>query len=143
MEIRRIETEGFVRDEMPFVPAVTVRGGGTTVYLSGATAFPLVHSHPHREEELQVPDDIAEQTRLALDNLGLALAASGAGFEDVVKVVIYNTEMERQDAVNEVYRRYFPRGLPARSHVGVSRLVGRGLKIEIEAVAVVSEGRGD
>ena len=43
------------------------------------------------------------------------------------------------DVVNEVYRRYFPKGLPARSHVGVSRLVGSGLKIEIEMVAVVPD----
>ena len=138
MEITRVETEGFVPEEMPFVPAVKVRGG-TTIYLSGATAFPLCHSHPHREEELRVPDDIAEQARLAMENLKLALQASGATFDNVVKVVIYNTEMDQQDRVNEVYRSYFPNGLPARSHVGVSRLVGGGLKIEIEMVAVVPE----
>jgi 2-iminobutanoate/2-iminopropanoate deaminase len=138
MEITRVETEGFDPAEMPFVPAVKVRGG-TTIYLSGATAFPLVHSHPHREEELRVPEDIAAQTELTMENLGRALAAAGAGFEHVVKVVIYNTEMDQQDRVNAVYRRYFPTGLPARSHVGVSRLVGSGLKIEIEMVAVVPD----
>lgn len=138
MEITRIETEGFDPTEMPFVPAVKVRGG-STIYLSGATAFPLVHSHPHREEELRVPEDVAEQAALAMENLRRALAAAGAGFEHVVKVVIYNTEMDQQDQVNEVYRRYFPREMPARSHVGVSRLVGKGLKIEIELVAVVPD----
>ena len=138
MEITPILTNQFVPGEMPFVPAVSVRGG-STIYLSGATAFPLHHSHPHREDELRVPDDIGEQTRLAMENLRLVLEAAGASFDNVVKVVIYNTEMDQQNLVNEVYLSYFNGRLPARSHVGVNRLVGTDLKIEIEMVAVVPD----
>ena len=138
MEITRVQPEGFAEEEMPFVPAVMVRGG-STIYLSGATAFPLYHKHPHDEDELRVPEDIGEQTRLALENLRRVLASCGATFDNVVKVVIYNTDMDRQDTVNEIYRSYFTNGPPARSHVGVDRLVSSNVKIEIDMVAVVPD----
>jgi 2-iminobutanoate/2-iminopropanoate deaminase len=123
---------------MPFVPGMSVRAG-RTVYLSGATAFPLYHKHPHDEEELRPPQGIGEQTRIALENLRLVLEAGGGRPTDIVKVTIFNTEMEHQDEVNRVYTEFFGDHRPARSHVGVQELVGKGLKIEIEAVAVIDD----
>jgi 2-iminobutanoate/2-iminopropanoate deaminase len=127
---------GSAPEEMPFVPGMVVRGG-RTVYLSGATAYPLYHKHPHDEDELRPPAGIGEQTRVALNNLRLVLEAAGGKLTDIVKVTIFNTEMENQDEVNRVYVEFFGRHRPARSHVGVNRLVGKGLKIEIEAIAVI------
>ncbi|MYV97390.1 RidA family protein [Streptomyces sp. SID3343] len=124
-------------DAMPFAPAVVTRG--RTVWLSGATAYPLVHAHPHDEAELRVPAGIAEQTRACLDNLAVALRAAGGTTRDIVKVTIFNTDMDAQDEVNEVYAEFFGTHRPARSHVGVHRLVGPELKIEIEAVAVLDD----
>jgi 2-iminobutanoate/2-iminopropanoate deaminase len=125
-------------EEMPFVPAISVRGG-RTVYLSGATAFPLYHKHPHDEEELRPPPGIGDQARIALDNLRVTLEAAGGKLTDIVKVTIFNTDMGKQDEVNRVYEAFFGGHRPARSHVGVNELVGRGLKIEIEAVAVIDD----
>ena len=65
---------------MPFVPALKVRGAGTLLFLSGCTALPLYHSHPHVAEELTPPGDIREQTRRVLDNHRLVLEAAGASF---------------------------------------------------------------
>ncbi|MGW4235038.1 RidA family protein [Streptomyces sp. NPDC004980] len=122
-------------DAMPFAPAVVTRGN--TVWLSGATAYPLVHQHPHDEAELTVPEGIAEQTRACLENLLIALKAAGGDLQDIVKVTIFNTDMDAQNAVNQVYAEFFGQHRPARSHIGVNRLVGPELKIEIEAVAVL------
>lgn len=129
---------GSAPEEMPFVPGMAVRGG-RTVYLSGATAFPLYHKHPHDEAELRPPEGIGEQTRIALDNLRLVLGAAGGTITDIVKVTIFNTEMDSQDEVNRVYQHFFGSHRPARSHVGVDRLVGKGLKIEIEAITVIDD----
>lgn len=122
---------------MPFYPAVTTQG--RTVYLSGATAFPLIHKHPHDEAELRVPDDIGEQTRACLNNLKTALEAAGGQVTDIVKVTIFNTDMDAQDDVNKAYTAFFGDHRPCRSHVGVDRLVGSDLKIEIEAIAVLDD----
>ena len=40
--------------EMPYAPALLVRRG-TLLFLSGLTAAPVYHSHPHREEEFDLP----------------------------------------------------------------------------------------
>lgn len=125
-------------DEMPFSLAVSVGDDPRTVHLSGATAFPLIHRHPHDEQELRVPEGVYEQTVRTLENVAVALDSAGASPSDVVKVVIYNTRMDEQDAVNRAYLEFFGAHRPARTHVGVSRLVGEGLLVEIEVTAVVT-----
>jgi 2-iminobutanoate/2-iminopropanoate deaminase len=132
----KLVTAGADPAEMPFTPAV-VTTGGRHVWLSGATAFPLVHKHPHDEDELTVPSSIGEQTRACLENLRIAVEAAGGTVRDIVETTIYTTEMKNQDEVNHVYMEFFGEHRPARTHVGVSHLVGGNLKIEISAHAVI------
>ncbi|HET6314994.1 MAG TPA: RidA family protein [Chloroflexota bacterium] len=80
---------------------------GPLLSVSGATANPLHHKHPHDPEELTPPDDIREQTRRVMENLKLVLDAAGATFQDVVKVRKYLTRMDEQDAVWAVMKEYF------------------------------------
>lgn len=123
---------------MPFVLGYKVRNG-TTVYLSGTTAYPLVHKHPHDPEELRVPNSIREQTRRCLENLRIEIESAGGTIEDIVKVTIFNTRMDLQDEVNEEYTAFFGDHRPARSHVGVAELVGPDLMVEIEAIAFIDD----
>jgi len=60
-------------------------------------------------------------------------------FDDIVKTTIFNTRMDEQDRVNDVYISYFKSHLPTRSHVGIKDLVVPGLKVEIEAIALLPE----
>lgn len=134
-----IITAGADPREMPFSPAVVTRDSARTIHLSGATAFPLVHKHPHDENELRVPAGMYDQTVRTLENLRQALEAAGGAVADIVKVVIYNTDLSKQDDVNRAYVEFFGDHRPARSHIGVAQLVGSGLLIEIEATAVVDD----
>src|SRR5688572_16129834 len=45
---------------MPYAPGIVVRRG-QLVFLSGVTAAPVYHSHPHREEEFDLPATMREQ----------------------------------------------------------------------------------
>jgi 2-iminobutanoate/2-iminopropanoate deaminase len=135
--VKQFHSAGANPDEMPFSPAATTQG--RVIYLSGATAFPLIHKHPHDEAELAVPETIIDQTRAALGNLKIALEAAGGQVTDIVKVTIFNTDMDAQDDVNRAYLEFFGDHRPCRSHVGVNRLVGSHLKIEIEAIAVLED----
>ncbi len=123
--------------DMPFVPAIAVRGDHTVVYASGCTASPLYHSHPHVEEELRVPDEIRAQTRMTFENVQLVLKAGGAAIEDVVRATVYLTDRAEMDAMNEEYEKVFRPNLPARTCVIVSGLVAPNLKIEVEVTAVI------
>jgi 2-iminobutanoate/2-iminopropanoate deaminase/2-aminomuconate deaminase len=122
---------------MPFVPGIKVRNCGTLVFLSGATASPLYHKHPHDPAEITPPDDIREQTRRVMENLKLVLDASGATFRNVVKVTKFLTRMEEQDDVWAVMQEYFGDHLPTSTTVEVSGLVVPGLRLEVEMLAAL------
>ena len=79
---------------------------------------------------------VEAQTRQALDNLTAVLEAAGAGWEQVVKTVIFLADMSDFGQVNPVYGEYVADPPPARSTVAVKDLPLGGL-VEIEVVAVV------
>ena len=107
----------------PYSPAV---GVGELVFLSGQVALDA----DGRLAAITAPD----QTRKAMENMRLLLAAAGLTFENVVKTTIFLTDMEDFAAVNEVYGKFFTPPYPARSTVQVGALP-KNAKVEIEAVA--------
>lgn len=122
---------------MPYEPVVHVRAGGDLVFVSGATALPLYHQHPHEHAKLNPPDDVREQTRIVMDNLTRCLEAAGATWSDVVRTDAFLTDMEDQDAIGAVMGEYFRGDFPASTWVEVKRLVDPRLKLEMSAIAVV------
>lgn len=83
-----------------------------------------------------LPDGVEAQTRRVMDNLIIVLGELGLGLEHVLSARVFITEFERDyEAMNAVYKSYFPAGrLPARTCVGVTALA-RGALVEIDMVA--------
>ena len=81
-------------------------------------------------------EDVVAQTRQVFESIGAILAAAGCGFEDVVKVVIYLTDVGDRPKVNPVRQEVFGETRPASTLVEVPRLAVPGAKIEVECVAV-------
>lgn len=80
-----------------------------------------------------VGDTIEAQTRQALENIGLILAEVDRGFEDVVKVRSYLTDIQRDyDGFKSVYREFFAGALPAHTMLGVESLARETFLVEIE-----------
>jgi 2-iminobutanoate/2-iminopropanoate deaminase len=78
--------------------------------------------------------DAASQTHRALENINAVLESQGLSAANVVKTLIFLTDIENFKAVNEVYAKYFPEAPPARSCVAVSALPLGGA-VEIEVIA--------
>ena len=107
------------------------------VFLSGVTAAPVYHSHPHRDEEFDLPDSMREQARLTMENLKKTLAAAGCTFRDLVSATRYLTAVDEQDDLNRVWAEYLAGHLPSTTTVEVSRLATHPrCKLEISAIAV-------
>lgn len=81
------------------------------------------------------PEDVVDQTRLIMDNLGVILRDLGLGYADVVKTTIFLTDVGDFPLVNQTYGAYFQADPPARSTFQVAALPRPEFKIEIEAVA--------
>lgn len=105
--------------------------GGTTVYIAGQVAWDAGN-------DLVGRNDFEAQTRQIFSNLGAALGAVDAGFEDLVKICIYVVD---HDAVKlEVIRRvrddfFGDITPPASTLLGVAALAIPDLMIEVDAVA--------
>jgi enamine deaminase RidA (YjgF/YER057c/UK114 family) len=122
---------------MPYAPGLLVRRG-SLVFLSGVTAAPVYHSHPHRDEEFDLPSGMREQATLAMENLKKTLEAAGGSLSDVVSATRYLTDVREQDDLNRVWASYLGHHLPTTTTVEVSRLATHPrCKIEISAIAVV------
>ena len=78
--IKEIQTEPERVKDMPYAPAIRLEGVGDVLYISGATASPLYHKHPHEEHEHRHSGDIREQTRRAMQTIGAILAHEGLGW---------------------------------------------------------------
>lgn len=83
-----------------------------------------------------ITGSIGAQTRRAMENLGTILKSAGAGFDDIVKVTVYLTNMADFAEFNEAYGEYFSSQPPARATVGVAALP-KGARVEVECIAKV------
>ena len=108
------------------------------MFLSGVTAAPVYHSHPHRDEEFDLPATMREQAALTMDNLKKTLEAAGGSLGDLVFATRYLTDVKEQDDLNRVWGSYLAGHLPTTTTVEVSRLATHPrCKLEISAIAVV------
>jgi enamine deaminase RidA (YjgF/YER057c/UK114 family) len=83
-------------------------------------------------------DDFRAQATQCFENLNAALQDAGAGFEHVVKITNYFTDMADLQTFFEVRDKYVnTKAPPASTAVQVSRLAMPGAVFELESVAVV------
>ena len=90
----------------------------------------------------QIPEGIAEQTRLALRNLEAILTAAGASLSTLVKTTIFYRDVADFATINEIYADHMPDPPPARSAPAGVQLP-HGLLISIEAIATVTAAARD
>jgi 2-iminobutanoate/2-iminopropanoate deaminase len=85
-------------------------------------------------------DDTAAQFAQVLENLRRVLVAAGSSPQDVVKVTVFLTDVDDRPLINPLRQEFFGVARPASTLVEVSRLPVPGMKVEMEAVAVVRGG---
>jgi len=81
--------------------------------------------------------DVVMQTRQIFLNMKKILEAAGTGFEKVLKVTVYLTDVADRTKINPVRQEFFGASRPASTLIGVSELAIPGMKVEIEAVVAV------
>jgi enamine deaminase RidA (YjgF/YER057c/UK114 family) len=108
-----------------------VEGGNRVLYCAGQTALDGNAQPQHQ-------GDIRAQTTLALDNLEAVLKEAGMALRNVVRLVIYTTDVDAMIQNLDVLKaRLNAAGVtPAQTLLGVNRLAYPELLVEIEATAV-------
>ena len=103
---------------------------GNQVFVAGMTA---------RGNEF---DDVKEsgayeQAAAILGKIKHLMEAAGGSIDDVVKVVIYLTDINDREAVWKARREFFTEPFPVSTLFEVSKLVRPEMKVEIDAVGVL------
>jgi enamine deaminase RidA (YjgF/YER057c/UK114 family) len=106
---------------------------GRTIYIAGQLGL------DPSGKMAGAPGDFRAQATQVFENLKAALTAVGGGFEDLVKLNAYFTDIAAHIPVfREVRDRYVSKDTPPPSTaVQVSRLARDGFLLEVEAIAVL------
>jgi len=129
--LERPHPQGLLRN--PAYSHVVVASGARTIYTAGQVAI-------DEHGALIGAGDLAAQAAQAMRNVGLALAAAGASYANIVKITTYvvNYRPEHRAVIGQARAPFFAGGAPpASTLVGVSALALPEWLVEIEAVAVV------
>jgi 2-iminobutanoate/2-iminopropanoate deaminase len=89
-----------------------------------------------------VSGGIGPETRQALKNLGYILESAASSLDLVVKTTVFLRDIADYPQMNAVYAEYFTDRPPTRSAVQVAALP-KGAAVEIEAIAITAQPRGD
>jgi enamine deaminase RidA (YjgF/YER057c/UK114 family) len=120
-----------------FTEIVTVNGPGKTIYLAGVGAEDE-NAAAGAFAPIRHLGDPYEQCRYAYDKIKRALAAHGGSLADVVKQVVYVTDIRYQAAVAKCRREAYGNGpIPANTFLVISGLAIQGMLLEIDVTAVV------
>lgn len=82
------------------------------------------------------PNDIQAQTRFVFENIKKILAEGGATIDDVVKAVIYVTDISKFKEISAVRNEYFKTAKPVSTLVEINKTVKPGCDIEIEVIGI-------
>ena len=118
-------------DSAPYAYAAVVPAG-RAVFTAGACPLDA-------QGNVVAKGDVSAQARQAMANLRAALAAAGAGLEDVAKSTVYVASGQRGDLVAawDVVREEFGDHDAPSTLLGVSVLGYPGQLVEVEAVAAL------
>lgn len=114
----------------PYSPGITA---GNLVFVSGQSG-----RVPGTND---IAPDVEAQTEQVLKNIAAILEAAGSGLSHVIRCGVFLIDMAEFQKMNAVYERMFAGHRPARTTVEVAGLPGPGLRVEIDAVALIPERR--
>lgn len=102
------------------------------IYVSGVQP-------PKDDNHKVITDNIEEQSKLVFEEIEAILKLAGACLDDVIKAVIYITDMKDFDKISKIRGEYFRNSMPVSTLVEVSGMTRIGAKIEIEVTAIIKK----
>lgn len=106
----------------PYSPGIVA---GDFLYVSGQGA---------RDRDGKLPEAVDAQVRQTLENVKIIVEAAGMTMAHVVYSQVYLDSMAKYEAMDTVWKEYFPKAPPARAVLGVHRMP-TDTPVEISAVA--------
>ena len=134
-------SKDFIKDIVPddyktrgsYTPAKKIDlGSYYLIFVSGVQA-------PKDDKHSVATNDVEEQTKLVFEDIIKILHQADATIDDVVKAVIYITDMHDFDKISAIRAEYFKTAMPVSTLIEANRMTRDGAKIEIEVTAVIKK----
>lgn len=132
-KVQHINPDGLSKNPA-FSQVVTTHGKGKTIYVGGQDAV-------NAQGEIVGKGDIAEQTEQVMENLQVALSASGASFDNLIKLSIYIVQGQDLFRGFQASQKYLGNleNPPAITGLFVAALARPDYLVEVEAIAFIPE----
>ncbi len=125
--VQKLDYDGKPATGGGFITPLIINNG--VIYIAGQGA----HSHDPKGEFAM---EIGVHTQKVMDNVKKLVEAGGGTMDSILQLTVYLTKIDDYDGMNNVFKRYFPNGGPARTTVAVAALPGQSL-VEINCTAAV------
>ena len=102
---------------------------GNQIFIAGMTC--------RTGDEVVGGDSMADQARAIFAKIKHLMESAGGHMDDIVKVVIYVTDIKRREEVWAARREVFSGNFPVSTLVEVSALASPELLVEIEAIGIL------
>jgi 2-iminobutanoate/2-iminopropanoate deaminase len=123
--VRKMGRDGKPSDKNDFITPLIVHNG--VIYIAGQGA---------NSNGPVGKDDIDSHVTKVMENVKGLVETGGGTMDSILQLTVYLANLADYDAMNKIFKTYFPNGGPARTTVAVAALPGKSL-IEINCTAAV------
>jgi 2-iminobutanoate/2-iminopropanoate deaminase len=123
--VRKMGRDGKPSDKNDFITPLIVHNG--VIYIAGQGA---------NSNGPVGKDDIDSHVTKVMENVKGLVETGGGTMDSILQLTVYLANLTDYDAMNKIFKTYFPNGGPARTTVAVAALPGKSL-IEINCTAAV------
>ena len=81
-------------------------------------------------------DDIDSHTTKVMENVKQLVEVGGGNMDSILQLTVFLADLSHYEAMNKIFKTYFPHGGPARTTVAVAGLPGNSM-VEINCIAAV------
>ena len=82
-------------------------------------------------------DDIDSHTTKVMENVKQLVEVGGGTMDSILQLTVFLSDLAHYEAMNKIFKTYFPHGGPARTTVAVAGLPGNSM-VEINCIAAVT-----
>jgi len=123
--VQKMGRDGKPSDRNDFITPLIVHNG--VIYIAGQGA---------NSNGPVGKDDIDSHVTKVMENVKELVVTGGGTMDSILQLTVYLADLSYYDAMNKIFKTYFPNGGPARTTVAVAALPGKSL-VEINCTAAV------
>ena len=123
--VRKLNRDGKPADGQQMITPLIIHNG--LIYIAGQGA---------NSNGPVGKDDIDSHVTKVMENVKQLVETGGGSMDSILQLTVFLTDLSNFEAMNKIFKTYFPHGGPARTTVAVAGLPGNSM-VEINCIAAI------